>query len=147
MSLQSLARRCPMPAFVCRRTLLPAMIIAILVTLAGCSDNAGETVRPTPRQGETPGGGGTALTIEARDFQFAERRYQMRQGQVAQIRLMNEGSAKHSFKAYEDDEYKKPVEGAEIQAIDPGKSATTTLNPPERVNELYFRCEVHPDQM
>lgn len=150
MSLQTFARRCLMPAFICRRTILPAMLIAILVVLPACgaTEDTGETVRPTPITGETPdGGGGTALTIAARDFQFAARQYQVRQGEVAQIRLTNEGSAPHSFKAYEDDEYKQPVEGAEIQPIEPGQSAATALNPPEGINELYFRCEVHPKQM
>ena len=118
------------------------MLIAILVTMAGCSDNAGETVRPTPKQGETPGSG-TTLTIEARDFQFAERQFEVRQGQVAEIRLQNGGSAQHSFKAYEDDEYTEPVEGAEIQPVAAGQSGSTTLNPPEGATQLYFRCEIH----
>jgi hypothetical protein len=145
MSFQTVARRCPMPAFICRRTILPAMLIAILAVLPACgtTEDNGETVRPTPISGETPGGG-TALNIEARDFQFAERKYQVRRGQAAQIKLLNGGSAPHSFKAYEDDEYKEPVAGAEIQPVEPGQSGTTTLNPPEGTNELFFRCEVHP---
>ena len=145
MSLYKLAGRHAPGALFLRRTGLPALVIVILLlgTACGTTEDNGETVRPTPISGETPGGG-AALTIEARDFQFAECKCQVRQGQVAQIRLMNKGSAPHSFRAYEDDEYKEAVDGAGIQPVEPGQSGTTTLNPPEAVNELFFRCEVHP---
>lgn len=129
-----------------RRIIVPAMLITILAVLSACgtTEDNGETVRPTPLIAETPGGAGVVLEVEAVDFQFATRRFQLRQGQAATVELQNGGSTQHSFKAYLDDEYKQPLQGAEIPPVDAGKSATTALNPPEATKELFFRCEVHP---
>ena len=127
-----------------RRIIVPAMLIVVLVVLSACgtTEDNGDSVRPTPLIAETPGGGVT-LEVEAVDFQFATRRFQLKQDQAATIELQNGGSAKHSLKVYRDDEYKEPVDNAEIPPVDPGQSDKTTLNPPEQVRELYFRCEIH----
>ena len=130
-----------------RRIIIPAMLVAILVVLSACgtTEDNGETVRPTPLIGETPGAAGVRLEVEAVDYQFATRRFQLREGQTATVELQNGGSVPHSFKAYRDDEYKEPIDDAEIPPVEPGQSDTVALNPPDGLNQMYFRCEVHPE--
>jgi plastocyanin len=119
-----------------------------LILLAGaCSEGGkGDTVRQTPVEGTTTEGG-VVLDISAREFSFVPDRVQVRPGQVAEIRLHNDGSEKHSLSVYEDDEYTKLVEGAAVTPAAPGETKSVTLNPPRQDKELYFRCEIHPDKM
>jgi plastocyanin len=116
---------------------------AAVILLAGaCSENAGETVRPTPAEGQTTASG-VVLDISARDFSFVPNRVQMRPNQAAEIRFKPEGAARHSLAIYEDAEYEEMLEGAEIPATSPGETKSLALNPPSDATKLFFRCEIH----
>ena len=117
-----------------------------LVLLAGAcgSSKSGETVRQTPVEGEQgEGGGNVMLQVSAREYSFVPDSLQVRAGEAVQLTMTNDGEQRHSLSVYEDDEYKTLVEGAAVQPAAPGESKTVSFQPPQELNELYFRCEIH----
>lgn len=115
---------------------------SIAVLLAGCSENAGETVVPDQA---TPQAGEGSIAIEARDFSFVPDRVEANTSSVT-IEVTNEGAEQHSLTVYASDEYQEPVDGAVVQAIAPGESASITFDAGSATT-LNFRCEIHPDLM
>lgn len=108
----------------------------------GCSQNNGETVKPTSAlQGltDTP-------HIEARDYSFIPDEIQAPPGQVT-LTLNNGGSQKHAFELYTDEQYQDPVQNAKIDAVEPGGSESVTFDLPDKKATYYFRCEIHPQRM
>jgi|GEM_PF-5027475 len=115
---------------------------ALILLSGACSENAGQTERQTPVEGQTTESG-AVLSVSAREYAFVPDRLQVRPGQVAELRLKNDGSKEHSLSVYEDDGYSEPVEGATVATAAPGETEAVSLNPPGGSNELYFRCEIH----
>jgi plastocyanin len=117
-----------------------------MVLLAGaCSEGGdGTTVRQTPVEGQTTESG-VRFEISAREYSFVPDRVQIRAQQAAEIRLQNDGSVDHSLSVYEDDEYRNLVDGAAAEPAAPGESTSLSVEPPDNVTELYFRCEIHTD--
>jgi plastocyanin len=122
-----------------------AAAAGVAILLAGaCSENSGTTVRETPAEGRTTDAGqGVTLSLNAQEFSFNPNRIEMRPNQTASIKVTNTGTEKHSFKIYEDASHEEPVSGAELQAMDPGKSETLTFKPDPAIHKFYFRCEIH----
>lgn len=115
--------------------------VAFVPLSVACSENAGESVVPDLA---TQQAGGT-IVIEARDFSFVPELAEADSASVT-IELRNTGAEPHSLTVYTDDRYETAVEGAVIEAIDPGETETISFEATGA--ETYnFRCEVHPDLM
>lgn len=126
-----------------RRTLVTATgVLLSTAVLAACSQNNGETVKPTgAAQGLT-----SAPVIEAKDFAFAPNRIQVPPGTV-KLTVRNTGSQKHAFELYSDEQYKDAVANSHIDGVDPGASQAASFNLPNDGKTYYFRCEIHPERM
>lgn len=117
-------------------------IAALFVIAVGCSQNAGETVRPPQATSDASG----TIRIEAREFSFIPDRAEAFSGAGLTLELVNSGAEQHSLTLYRDEEYTEPVADAVITAIQPGNSETVTFEV-EESGVFHFRCEIHPDQM
>lgn len=131
------------PATWFRAAAAALMAVAVIVSIA-CSENNGDTVRPTPGEAATVAGS-VVLEIAARDYAFSEDELQLRQGQRADIRFTNQGSQKHSLAVYEDEDHQQILEDATIEPIGPGETETSELEPPRGATKLFFRCEIHKE--
>jgi plastocyanin len=127
------------------RTAALACAGAFVLLAGACSENSGDTLRPTPVEGQTTEAGDVVLELSAREYTFVPDRLQMRPDQVAELKLTNDGVEEHSLSVYEDDEFDTLVDGASLDAVSPGEENTLSVDPPAQVRELYFRCEIHQD--
>lgn len=92
----------------------------------------------------TPSGEAGTLAVTAQDFSFSLDADSIPAGTVL-VTLTNAGAAPHTITFYTDEEYTDMVGGTERVAA--GDSGSASLVVPDDVDELYYRCEVHPTQM
>ncbi len=124
------------------RTVVVASPLAVAAVVCGCSENSGDTVVPTV---SSPQAG--ILPVEARDFSFVPERLSARVGAEIEFQVTNSGSVKHSLSLYEDSEHTQPVRNGNTGEVAAGAQTQLRFQGPEGPSTLYFRCEVHPDQM
>lgn len=123
---------------------LPLLLLPALasVALVACSQNNGKTVQATAElQGLT-----NTPQIIAREYSFSPNIVQVPPGHI-DLTLKDEGSQRHAFQLYSDEQYKDPVLGAHIDGVDPGGSQSISFDLPNEGKTFYFRCEIHPERM
>ena len=109
-----------------------ALVAAALVA-AACGDDEEET---TPQNTSTASPGGTAVSVEADDFDFDPRELQTDTGQPLTVKIENSGKATHTF----------TIDDLNIdETLSPGQEATVTITP-AREGTLEFYCRFHKSQ-
>jgi hypothetical protein len=120
-----------------------ALTVGAALAMAACSENSGDTVRPTVAGAD---GGSGPVGLEARDFSFVPNHLSASSDEIS-IVFQNSGAVPHSLAFYTDAGHENAVRDAGAGEVRPGASADVTFRSPEAVATLYFRCEVHPDRM
>jgi plastocyanin len=134
-----------------RTSLVLAMALTVLVTVAACSssDDNNKTTAPTTKAaGSTSpaaASGATSVDVKAKDFSFDPNTFSVAAGKEVTIKVSNNGNITHTMKVYKDDKYTEPVSGADTSNISPGSTGQIKATFPAA--DYYFRCEVHPSQM
>ena len=109
---------------------------------AGSPTASGTTASPT-----VSGGSEDGLTITATDFSFSPAALTIDGATDNTITLNNTGDAPHTINIYYDAGYTDAL--ADTGNVSPGTSSQVTVesNSVEEAPELFFRCNIHPQQM
>jgi plastocyanin len=107
---------------------------------------AGSTPQATSANG-SPAAGGDAVTITAADFSFSPAATTVDGTTDTTITLNNTGDLPHTLHVYYDAAYTDLH--SNTGNVSPGASeeVSVTAHSVEAAQELFFRCNVHPDQM
>ena len=132
-------------------------LLAVGAIACGSDDNnddntpttAAKTVAPTQKSG-TPAASTTAaagtLTVTAANIAYSPTDLTGKVGETTTIMLKNSDTVQHTLTVYEDEQFSKPVEGADTGRVAPGATGQFTITF-DKAGDLYFRCEIHPAQM
>lgn len=111
------------------RTLFLSGITALALTGAAC----GGSEEPTSA-GATGEATGPSIQVSAQDNEFDPTSVEVPKGQDVTIELTNDGDAPHTFTV--------PGTDADTGTVDPGESATVTLNVD---SDTEFVCTIHAE--
>ena len=92
-------------------------------------------------------GGGTAITVTARDFEFGPDELTAKKGETLNIAFTNQGATSHTFSVFTDEAYTTPLPGADTGSVGAGDTKQLSFTVPADSGDLYFRCNIHPTQM
>lgn len=90
--------------------------------------------------GEAPAAAGAGV-VSAANVQFDTDTIELKAGEEASIKFVNEDSVEHNIAIYEDDSAKQDIFVGDI--IPGGQEITYSFKAPEK-GEYYFQCDVHP---
>ena len=94
----------------------------------------------------TPRSATDKLNVVAKDFSFALNLTSVRPGiPGVDVFFQNSGSATHTIAFYEDAAFTKKL--GESQPVAGGARSGFPFVPPAAASMVYYRCEIHPNQM
>lgn len=120
---------------------LAAALCALLVVLGACGGSDGEVDSGSgddgASTGQCGGSGGTALTVEAADFQYEPSELAAAPGEQVTVEFTNQDDAPHTFTIEDLD--------CDTGSVDSGQSAELSFTMPEE--DMGWLCTIHPDMV
>jgi plastocyanin len=138
-----------------RMAALGAALVILAAGALACGDDddddGGDDVQATATSGSGAPGSPTAaadeVTVTAADFSFSPSALTISKTSNTTITLNNTGDVPHTIDIYYDAGYTDALD--DTGNVSPGASGEVTIDSHsiEAAAELFFRCNVHPDQM
>ena len=87
-----------------------------------------------------------ALAVSAKEFAFTLTLISIRPGAPGvDVVFKNDGTREHTLAIYADSAFKTKI--ADSGRVAAGQTSGFPFIPPEGAKSVYYRCEIHPNQM